>query len=127
MGIVNTMGIIFPRKLDLVTGPRKKKQKTTNPTNSDGGVSEEEELVHAGDKDCPDETDHPSTEGRRWHRGIICVGNGRTDFWIWGFILKHGGRWVKVWVVVVIAHTLCVLRNNVSGGSALEPMSKGNK
>ena len=28
---------------------------------ADGGVSEKEELVHAGDENCPNETDCPST------------------------------------------------------------------
>jgi hypothetical protein len=74
----------------------------TNLIDGDGGVSEIEELVHAGKDDSPNETDDPSTEGRRRHRGIICVGNRRTDFWIWGFILKHRRRWVKIWVIVVI-------------------------
>jgi hypothetical protein len=74
----------------------------TNLTDVDGGVSEKEELVHAGKDDCPNKTDDPSTDGRRRHRGIICVGNRRTDFWIWGFILKHRRRWVKIWVVIVI-------------------------
>jgi hypothetical protein len=74
----------------------------TNLNDGDGGVSEREELVHAGNEDSPNKTDDPSTEGRRWHRGIVCVGNRRTDFGIWGFILKLRGRWVKIWVVVVV-------------------------
>jgi hypothetical protein len=71
-------------------------------TDADGGVSKEEELVHAGNEDSPHKTEDPSTEGRRRHRGIICVGDRRTDFWIWGFILKLRRRWVKIWVIVVI-------------------------
>ena len=83
----------------------------TNLTDGDGGVSEEKELVHAGNEDSPDETDDPSTESRRRHRGIVCVGNRRTDFWIWGFILKGKGGWVKVWVVKFIdGDALLVLR-----------------
>jgi len=39
-------------------------KKSTNLTDGDGGVSEEEKLVHAWDEDCPYETDDPSTEGR---------------------------------------------------------------
>jgi hypothetical protein len=74
----------------------------TNLIDGDVGVSEIEELVHARNEDSPNETNDPSTDGRRRHRGIICVGNRRTDFWIWRFILKHRGRWVKIWVIVVI-------------------------
>jgi hypothetical protein len=74
----------------------------THLTDEDGGVSQIEELVHAGDENCPNKTDDPRTQGRRWHRGIICVGNRSTDFWIWGFILERRSRWVKIWVIVVI-------------------------
>ena len=70
--------------------------------NGDGGVSEKEELVHAGNEDCPNKTDDPSMEGRHRHRGIICVGNHSTDFWIWGFILKHRSRCFKIWVIVIV-------------------------
>ena len=122
------MGQAFLEGLDLVTGPRNKTKKSTNRSNAYGGVSEEEKLIYAGDKDCPDETNHPSTEGRRRHGWIICVGNGRMDFWIWGFILKRKGRWVKIWVVVVPdsnAPLLCVFLQSVSGGSTLQPRRKG--
>jgi hypothetical protein len=78
-------------------------------------------LVHAGNEDCPDETDDPSTEGRRRHRGIIRVGNRRTDFWIWGFILKRKGGWVKVWVVVFIDSNALLMLQNLSGASTLQP------
>ena len=78
------------------------RKKFTNRTHVDGGVSEIEELVHAGKDDGSNKTDDPSTEGRRRHRGIICVGNRRTDFWIWGFIFERRGRWVKIWVIVVV-------------------------
>jgi len=74
----------------------------TDLIDDDGGVSKKEELVHPGKEDCPNETDDPSTECRRRHLGIICVGNRRTDFGIWGFILNYRGRWVKIWVIVVI-------------------------
>jgi hypothetical protein len=99
-------------------------KKSTNLTDGDGGESKEEELVHAGNDDGPDETDDPSTEGRRRHGGIICVGDRRTDFWIRGFILERKGRWVKVWVVVSIDSNVVMLRifrQNVSGASTLQP------
>jgi hypothetical protein len=80
----------------------------TNLINIDGGVSEIEELVQAGNEDSPKKTDDPSTEGRRRHRGIICVGNRSTDFRIWGFILKHRGGWVKIGVVVIDSNVLSV-------------------
>jgi hypothetical protein len=89
----------------LVTGNPKRDTEGnifTNRTDGDGGVSEKEELVHARNEDSPNKTEDPSTEGRRRHRGIICVGNRTTDFWIRRFILKHRGRWVKIWVVVVV-------------------------
>jgi hypothetical protein len=85
----------------------------THLIDGDGGVSEIEELVHAGNEDNPNETEDPSTEGRRRHRGIICVGNRRTDFWIWGFILKLRGRWVKIWVIVVIDSNVLSVRDQV--------------
>ena len=74
----------------------------TNLVDGDGGVSEIEELIYAGKEDSPNKTDDPSADGGRRHGGIIRVGNRTTDFWIWGFILKHRGRWVKIWVVVVV-------------------------
>ena len=80
----------------------------TNLVDVDGGVSEEEELVHARNEDSPNKTEDPSTDGRRRHRGIICVGDRRTDFWIWGFILECWGSWVKIWVVVVDSNVLGV-------------------
>jgi len=85
-------------------GRRKRREKTkfTNLIDVDGGVSEIEALVHAGKEDSTNKTDGPCTEGRRRHRGIICVGNRTTDFWIWGFILKGGGCRVKIWVIFVI-------------------------
>jgi hypothetical protein len=55
----------------------------TNLMDNDVGESEKEELVYAWNEDRPNETNHPSTEGRCWHSGIICVGNRSTDFWIW--------------------------------------------
>jgi hypothetical protein len=94
-------GQSFLKGLDL-DSKRHRKRSCTNLTDGDGGVSKEKELVHAGNEDSPDETDDPSTEGRRRHRGIVCVGNRRTDFWIRGFILKGKGGWVKVWVVKFI-------------------------
>jgi hypothetical protein len=104
-------------------GPHRKIN-STNRTNADGGVSEEKELVHAGDDDGPGEADYPCTEGGQRHRGIVCVGNRGTDLWIWGFILERKGRWVKVWVVVVIDSNvlivLLVFRQNVSGTSTLQ-------
>ncbi len=53
-------------------GPKKGRlkrrgKKNTHLGNVDGGVSEEEELVRARNEDGPDETDDPSTEGRRRH------------------------------------------------------------
>jgi hypothetical protein len=35
----------------------------TNLTDADGGESEIEDLVHAGEQDSPNKTDDPSTEG----------------------------------------------------------------
>ena len=74
----------------------------TNLIDGNGRVSERKELVHAGNDDSPDKTDNPSTKGRRRHLRIICVGNRRTDFWIWGVILKRSSRWVKIWIIIVI-------------------------
>ena len=74
----------------------------THRTDTGGGVSKIEELVQAGNDDCPSNADDPSTEGRRQHRGIIGVGNRGTDLWVWGFILKRRGRRVKIWIVIVI-------------------------
>jgi hypothetical protein len=73
MGKVNTCGTIFSRRIDLATKAPKKvgsnaaEQKSTNLGNVDGGVSEEEELVRARNEDGPDQTNDPSTEGRRRH------------------------------------------------------------
>jgi hypothetical protein len=73
MGKVNTCGTIFSRTIDLATkapknvGSNAAEQKSTNLGNVDGGVSEEEELVRARNEDGPDQTDDPSTEGRRRH------------------------------------------------------------
>jgi hypothetical protein len=115
MGKVNTWGTIFPRRTRFSNGPEEisnaAEQKSTYLTDGDGRVSEEEKLVDAGNEDGPNETDDPSAEGRRWHRGIIRVGNRRTDFWIWGFVLKGKGRWVKVWVVKFVdSNALFMLR-----------------
>ena len=64
-------GQSFLEGLDSARGPKRLKmlrnKKSTNLIDGDGGVSEEEKLVHAGNEDGPDETDDPSTEGRRWH------------------------------------------------------------
>jgi len=79
-------------------------------------------LVHAGNEDGPDETDDPSTEGRRRHRGIICVGNGRTDFWIWGLILKRTGRWVKIWVVIVLDRNALRVSRQIMSGFVSSPL-----
>ena len=52
---------------DSVTGipkGRLKHREETNLIDADRGVSEEEELVHAGKEDSPNETDDPSTDGR---------------------------------------------------------------
>jgi hypothetical protein len=95
----------------------------TNLIDGDGGVSEIEELVHAGNEDGPNKTDDPSTKGRRRHGGIVCVGNRRTDFWIWGFILKLRGRWVKIWVIVVIdSNVLSVARPGMSAATFFSPI-----
>jgi hypothetical protein len=102
------MGIFLSRRIRFSNWDPKRETETlwgnffTNLIDADGGESKEEELVHAGNEDSPNKTEDPSTEGRRRHRGIICVGNRRTDFWIRGFILNHRGRWVKIWVIVVI-------------------------
>src|SRR5713101_3086269 len=123
MGKVNSWGTNFPRRTRFSNGAQKtiqmpQNKKSNNRIDADGGVSKEEELVHARDEDGPGEADYPSTEGRRWHRGIICVGDRRTDFWIWGFVLKRKGRWVNVWVVVVIDNNaLYVFRQNVCFGT----------
>jgi hypothetical protein len=101
IGRLNNIGKYLSRKIRFSNWD-KKETENTNRTDDDGGESEIEELVHSGKDDSPNKTDDPSTEGRRRHRGIICVGNRTTDFWIWGFILKHRGRWVKVWVIVVV-------------------------
>lgn len=77
-------------------------ESSTNLRYCDGGVSEEEELVYAGNQDGPNEPDDPGSEGGRRHRGIICVGNRRTDFWIRRLVLERSYRRVKIWVVVVI-------------------------
>lgn len=99
-----------------------------NLSDGDGGESEEKELVDTGNKDGPNETDGPSTEGRRRHRWIICVGNGRTDFWIRRFILKRGSRWVKIRVVEVIdGDSLRICANSVSAASTSQPTGEKNK
>lgn len=93
---------LFAQESIQQRGVTKEGKGNANLSDGDGGVSEEEELVHTGNEDSPNETDGPSTEGRRRHRGIICVGHGRTDFWIRRFILECSSRWVKVWVIEVI-------------------------
>ena len=89
-------------------------KKITNLTDEDGGVSESEELIQAGDEDSPNKTDCPGTECRRRHLGIICVGNRNTDFRIWGFILKYRGRRVKIRVVVVVDDNILSVPDQVS-------------
>jgi len=51
---------------NLATGPEERDsnaQKSTNLRDDYGGMSEEEELVHAGNENSPHEADGPSTEG----------------------------------------------------------------
>jgi hypothetical protein len=114
LGDSTALGKSYLASFDLVTGTAKGTLKQpremgfTNLIDLDGGVSEVEDLVYAGNEDSPHETDGPSTEGRRWHLGIICVGNSSTDFWIWGLILKHRCRGVKIRVVVVDSNVLSV-------------------
>ena len=81
------MGKYLSRKNRFINWDRKRDTENAYRTGGDGGESEIEELIHARKEDSPNKTDNPSTEGRRRHRGIICVGNRRTDFWIWGLIL----------------------------------------
>jgi hypothetical protein len=93
IGRLNSMGESLSRRIrfsnwDPCWDPKRETETPwgiffTNLDDGDGGVSEIEELVHAGNEDSPNKTDDPSTEGRRRHRGIICVGNRRTDFGIW--------------------------------------------
>ena len=84
---LNTNGTSFSRKIQFSRRKRNKllKRRGTNTylSDEDSRVSKEEELVYAGNEDNPNETNDPGTEGRRWHGGIICVGDGRTNFWIW--------------------------------------------
>lgn len=54
----------------------------------DGGISEEEELVQAGDEDGPAETDDPCAEGVDGHVGVVCVGDGGPDFRVRGVVLE---------------------------------------
>ena len=113
IGRLKSIGTDLSRRIRFSNrGPKRTKNrwkiKFTNLTDGDGGVSEIEELIHAGNEGSQNKTDDPSTDCRRRHGGIICVGNRRTDFWIWGFILKHRGRWVKIWVVVVDSNFLSV-------------------
>ena len=107
IGRLKSIGTDLSRRIRFSNrGPKRTKNrwkiKFTNLTDGDGGVSEIEELIHAGNEGSQNKTDDPSTDCRRRHGGIICVGNRRTDFWIWGFILKHRDRWVKIRVMIFI-------------------------
>ena len=74
----------------------------TDRGDGDGRISEEEELVDARDNDGPHETDDPSAERRRGHRGIVGVGHRGPDFWIWRFIFELDGTGVDIGIVKVI-------------------------
>jgi hypothetical protein len=62
------MGIFLSRRIRFSNWDPKRETETpilvTNLIDADGGESKEEELVHAGNEDCPNKTDDPSTEGR---------------------------------------------------------------
>ena len=53
----------------------------------DGGIPEEEELVHAGEDDGPDETDGPSAECVHRHVRIVGVSDGRSNLGVRRVIL----------------------------------------
>ena len=119
IGRLNSCGTNLSRKIRFSNWDPKRETETpwenliTNLIDGDRGVSEREELVHAGNEDSPNKTDDPSTEGRRRHRGIICVSNRSTDFWIWGFILKYRSRQVKIRVIVVVGSNVLIVPNQV--------------
>ena len=85
----------------------RQKKKGENPREThlgDGncGVSEEKELVDAGNEDSPHETDDPSPESGARHRGIIRVGDRGSDFRIWRLLLERRRRKVEIRVVIIV-------------------------
>ena len=53
----------------------------------DGGIPEEEELVHAGEDDGPDEANEPGAEGVHGHVRVVGVGDGGPDLGVGRIIL----------------------------------------
>ena len=75
------------------------KNEQTYAANGDRGIPEEEELVHAGDDDGPDDTYEPCTEGVDRHVRVVGVGDGGADLGIRGIILKEQSILVEVGVL----------------------------
>ena len=75
------------------------KNEQTYAANGDRGIPEEEELVHAGDDDGPDDTYEPCTEGFDRHVRVVGVGDGGADLGIWGIILEEQSILVEVGVL----------------------------
>jgi len=65
----------------------------------DGGIPKEKELVDAGDKNSPHETDDPGAKSGARHRGIIRVRDRGSDFGIRRLVLEHRGRRVEIQVI----------------------------
>lgn len=77
------------------------RQKLSDETrDGDRGITEEEELVEAGDEDGPRQTDNPGAEGVDGHVWVVGVGYRRTDLGVGRVVLdiaKHG--FVEVGVI----------------------------
>ena len=71
---------------------RRRKREDTHTTDGDGGVPEEEELVHAGDEDGPDDSDEPSTEGAGGHVRVVGVGDGGAHLGVGRVVLCACGE-----------------------------------
>ena len=72
------------------------KKSDAHIANSDGRIPEEEELVHAGDEDGPDDTNHPCTEGVDRHGRVVGVGDGGADLGVGRVILCGLKRMVSM-------------------------------
>lgn len=44
-------------------------------------------MIQARDDDGPDQTKNPGADGVHRNVGVICVGDGRPDFWVRGVVL----------------------------------------
>ena len=55
---------------------------TTYPAHGDTRKAEEEELIHAGNDDGPNQPNNPAAQGGHRHGRIVGVGDRRADLWI---------------------------------------------